>query len=292
MRWATVIAMLVVIVPAGTRAQSGPLQRASIPRYQLVPHDVAPLPIGGPGDFATGIFGCLADHTVFVTMVTKPSGSQAPTPISLYGIHGATDVVRFNTTLAPGFRDMGPIYRYFPSDTKIVALAYGDPIGYSDLDRPRDPVKDFVPVLLTFDREGKLLDSAALSRALNPRKVALFPSGDILILRWDDENRRTSLVIVNSKGTIEREMPIEADDPAQRGYSKFGTALVGMEIYSWGQHLLLVPDGAMGPIVEVSETGVVNTWKLHVPKGYERGIPIAFDPHTWIFRMVPRKNRT
>ncbi len=287
MRWAAAIAIFAFTISLAARAQMGSDRASSIPQYELAPHDPVPLPIGAPGDWVTGIFGCTDDNSVFVIMMTNAPGSSMPTGMDLYGIRSGTDIVKFTPQLAPGFRSVGPISRYFATDSKVVALAYGTPIGYSDLDEPKDPVKHSVPILLTFDRTGRLLDSATLTRAVNPQQVALFPSGDILILRWDDENRRTSLAILNSKGRIEREIPVTVSDPGEQGGSGSGTALVGVEIYSWGQDLLLVPEGANRPIVEVSETGVVNTWSLHFPKGYERALPVAFDPHSWLFRMVP-----
>jgi hypothetical protein len=98
------------------------------------------------------------------------------------------------------------------------------------------------------------------------------------------------LVVLNDQASEEREIPLTANDPADSSLPG-GTALVGVGIYRWGKDLLLVPDSSSRPILEVSETGVVKTWTLHVPKGYERGVPVAFDANRWMFHMDQKEKQ-
>ena len=266
-------------------AQTNPGEPVSIPKFEMAPRDPVALSLGSQGDFPTGIYKCSGDHSVFVTMITTSTSRQIATGFSLYAVRGPTDVVAYRSSVATGFRTMGPVYRYFAGESKVVALAWGLPLDSGDTGAPPDP-KQSVPVLLTFDHKGALLSSKVLDRSLHPEQIGLFPSGEILLLRWDRGRKLTVLEVLNDQGSEEREIPMTANDPADSS-APGGTALVTVEIYAWGNHLLLVPDSSSQAILEVSESGVVNTWTLHIPKGYERGVPVAFDSHRWMFRMDP-----
>jgi hypothetical protein len=281
-RSAVSLVVLASAAPLIGMGQESPGQAASIPRFEITPHDPAVLPIGSQGDFSTGIYRCSGDRSVFVTVVTTSAPQQIPTGISLYAVRSATSIIAFHPGLAAGFRTIGPVSRYFVGESRVVALAWGTPLDSAGAGTPLNP-RQSVPVLLMFDHEGALLSSRVLDRSLRPEQIGLFPSGEILLLRWDPESKQTVLVVLNDQGSEEREILMTTNDPADR--SQPYTALVGVEIYPWRNDLLLVPDNSSRPIVEVSDTGVVNTWTLHVPKGFEISVPVAFDPHRWLFRM-------
>lgn len=257
-----------------------------IPQYSFQLSSPETLPIGAPGSILSAVFGCASDNSVFVQVVTLPApGSSEKGDIALYAVRSATDIVQFRSALAPGYRLISPIVRYFAADSEVVALAYGIGIDSGDVGGSPDP-KHLVSVLLKFDRKGALLSATSLEPDLHPEQVAAYSSGEVLLVAWDQLRKRTRLVVLDSQGTVMRDFDIVDNDP---GVKDSAAPVLGIEIYPYGQDLLLIPDDTRRPILEVNEAGVVNTYTLHIPKEYERRLPISFSPRSWKFRMIPEQ---
>jgi hypothetical protein len=240
------------------------------------------LPVGDHGSFVSGNIACGEDGTIYVQVIHPPIPGASPYgSIMLYAVRGATDIVQFHPEQAPGYRQISPIARYFATDSKVVALAYGIGIDHGDVDTV--PSRHAASVLLVFDRRGALSFSKALDLSLHPEQIGLFPTGEILLVAGDESQERMHLVVLSSEGNVERELPVENSDPGQ----KFSvTTLTGIEVRPYGQNLMLVSDDISRPILEVGPTGVVNRYSLHLPKGYNDGMPVSFKPFSWKFGAI------
>lgn len=239
------------------------------------------LPVGDHGSFVSGNIACGDDGTIYVQVIHPPIPGASPYgSIMLYAIRGATDVVQFHPEQAPGYRQISPIARYFATDSKVAALAYGVGIDHGDVETI--PSKRAASVLLVFDRRGALLWSKALDPDLHPEQIGLFSSGELLLVAGEESQERMHLLVLSSEGNVERELPVENSGPGQ----KFSVTLTEIEVRPYGQNLMLVSDDMSQPILEVSPTGVVNRYSLHVPKGYNDGIPVSFKPFSWKFGAI------
>lgn len=255
-----------------------------IPQYSFHLSDNQILPIGEPGATVSGIFGCGDDGSLYLQVIHPPiPGSGEIGDIALYAVRGTTDVVRFRSELAQGYRRISPITRYFAGDSKVVALAYGIGVSHGDMDTAPDP-QHILSVLMVFDRkDGSLLWSRALDPDLHPEQLGMFPSGQILLVTWNSSLRQSRLLVLNSQGSEEREIPLQYDDPAAASSS---LPLTELEVRPYGENLMLVPEDTSGTLLEVSETGVVNTYRLKIPAEYSSGLPIYLSPRGFLFRMI------
>ncbi len=261
---------------------------AKIPPSYFKLEDPVTLSIGASGAWVRDTFYCTSD-AVFLQMTTKPSdsrGANGPWDIALYGVHSPTEIVRFNSRRASGYREISPIGSYFAAESELVALAFGSPTetkqpGAEERKRGDPTVRT---VLLTFDRKGWLTSSLTLDAALMPKQVAAFASGDLLFVNWDKLRQKTYLLVTGSDGDPIREINLQDHEPGNASVGEF--SLWAVRLRAYGKNLLLIPEDPHRPILEVCETGVVRSYTLNVPKEYERWQPISFSRSSWKFRMI------
>lgn len=282
------LALGVFLTASAQSPNGGHATNAVVRQLELKPRDPVTLPISSFGSVVSGIFECTSDHSVFVQVlpVAPTSGhvmNYADTDFALYGIRSPADIVRFVPGLASGYSRISPIARYFASDSRVVAMVYGVPMSHGDTGVLSDPHR-VDSLLLTFDRDGSLLDSRALDPALDAEQVGLFPTGEVLLVAWDEAHRQTHLAVLGHEGRLDHDIPITSNDPAVPDSS---TALLDLQIRPYGQNLLLIPSDTRRTILEVSDGGVVNEYTLRVPAGFQRGLPISLSPSGWFFRMIP-----
>jgi hypothetical protein len=198
-------------------------------------------------------------------------------------VKSPTDIVSFDPNLAPGYKAISPIIRYFVTDTQVFGFAHGTGMDHGDLSVGPDS-KNSSPVLLIFDRKGALQSTVPLDTSLNIEQIAAYESGDLLLVAWDDLRKKTFLNVTDKTGTLKREIRLQENDP---GDAESQLSLVGVQIHPYGKNLLLVPNDLSKPILEVNESGVVNTHTLHIPKGYVGGFPISLSRRSWKIFMLP-----
>lgn len=118
---------------------------------------------------------------------------------------------------------------------------------------------------------------------MRPAQVGLFPSGKILLLARDTGREQTHLIILDQSGSIIHDIALTANDPAPAGAG--GVPLVNTSVLGWNGDLVIVPDDIHRSLLEVSESGAVQAISIHIPKGYEGGVPMSFEPSGWFFTM-------
>jgi hypothetical protein len=264
-------------------AKDGP---EPVPTYSLRISDPATLPIGVAGSPVSAIFGCADDGTVFLQVFTLPNDAS-PGDVALYGVKGPDQIVRFTFNESSDYRAVSPIVRYFAADSGLLAMAYALPNTETDA---TDDSKQRVAVMLMFDRKGALKSSFTLPMREHPEQVAVFSSGDLLLAGYDQSRKRTFLRVADPKGSLLKEISLSDGDPGDEG--ERAGPLTDLVIYGYGKDLLLIPQDTHRPILEVNESGVVNTYKLQVPKGYERGLVVSIKPGSWKFRMLAEASET
>ena len=218
-----------------------------------------------------------------ITVPALPHTASSHGDVILYAVKSPTDIVRYDPNLASGYKFISPIMRYFAADSEVVGLVYGLTISNADTVAKLDS-RSMSTLLLTFDRKGALQSSAVLDSTLHIEQIAAYESGDLLLVAWDDLRKKTVLSVTDKTGSQIREFHPQENDP---GDAESELPLISLKIHSYGKNLLLISDDPSRPILEVSESGVVNTHTLHVPKGYVRGLPISISRRSWKFFMIP-----
>ncbi|HEY1499594.1 MAG TPA: hypothetical protein VGF88_08465 [Acidobacteriaceae bacterium] len=264
----------------------------TVRQLELKPRDPVTLPINAAGSVVSGIFRCTSDHSVFVQVLpsappSAPLHNFTSTDFALYGIRSPTDIVRFEPALVSGYARLSPIARYFATDSRVLAMAYGVPTNHGDTGVSSSENR-VDRLLLNFDRKGSLLNSMTLDPSLETQQIASFPDGEVLLVTWDEIHKQTHLTVLGHEGRVDHDIPITSSDPARVVLDSFNE-LLDLQIRPYGQNLLLIPADVRQPILEVSDGGVVNQYSLRVPAEFKRGMPISLSPAGWFFRMIPEQ---
>jgi len=259
-----------------------------VPLYHFQLGDPVTLPIGGSNSPVSALFGCTADGSVFLQVATLPGDGSTNADLALYQVRSPTDVVRFDPRQALSYSAISPITRYFPGESEVIGLAEGKPVDHGV--ESASSSKALVEVLLTFDRKGALRSASPVDPQMRPEQIAAFDSGDLLLIGWDELRRTTALEVTDSAGIPKRQIHLADNDPAEK--SNVAESLITLRVYPYGKNLLLMPQDTRRPILEINEFGVVHTYRLHIPKGYERGLPVSLDRRQWNFRMLAEQSGT
>jgi hypothetical protein len=189
------------------------------------------------------------------------------------------DVVRFAHTDIPGLRNFYPDVRYFVSSSRVYTLER------AAIYDPADPAKslDRIHLILIYDYQGAYKGVVRLKPGLNPITIAAFPSGDILVVSLDKLNQTTRLLIFDQAGRPVKELKLFDEDYALKlqlgGQAGTPSSVVDsiwthLALAHWipfGDDLLMSPDRAKLPLIEIDENGVVRSTNVTLPNNASVG---------------------
>jgi hypothetical protein len=233
-------------------------------------------------------FRCGSDGSVFFPVVEDSSlmaleqnqfgQASRGHDILLTALTPSGDVVRFAYDSIPGLRNFISEVRYFVSNSRVYTLEVAE--AYD----PVNPGKSLgrVHVIMIYDYKGSFQRIVRLEPGLNPINIAAFGSGDILVVSLDKLNQRARLLVFDSAGRQQTELRPFDDDAGANMVSAAksiqglpssvdGAALSSMlALAQWtprGDNLLLTPNQARLPVIEVNEHGLVRSTALALPEG-------------------------
>jgi hypothetical protein len=163
--------------------------------------------LGGP----TG--KCSNDGTEFFYVADDTGPSKGP---ELLSVSSAGDVKNLQRKMPVEYTAIS-VRDFFAADHTLVALLRAD---------RRDDRGDALPretryFLSTSDHDGDSAELVSLDLKFKPLKVALFGSGDYLVLGWDEANLLPVLVTLKEDGTIRRF--VDLDRKPTMPYRSFGS---------------------------------------------------------------------
>jgi hypothetical protein len=259
-------AMLCPTGADGQKAESTPETSTVTLEY----HAAQTFPAGTKTSGLIYDFKCGSEGSAFLMMWESDKNPDA-LPL-LYRLAPSGDVVRFTYDGAVGFRDFSDLARFFISESKVSGLTTAHPIEPSDPSK-RGSQKN---VVVTYDYDGTLRNIAELEPEINPATVAVFPSGDLLIVSIDKWSKEPHLLILDTDGVKKGEVSIDTDDyhgangagakgPAHDAY--VANVMNAAQFVPYGNDLLLIFPQTRFPVLELSEHGVVRSIPLQIPEG-------------------------
>jgi hypothetical protein len=288
------ILCLLAATTAATMAASAVGQTPKPPRTDLWPirtlrfSNSTPL-LGLPTNNKVQHVYCAADGSVFVTLdLDAGLVAAAPNPTlipDLYKVTPTGDAAHLLRALPPdetsvsnGIHTTTRQLDFFVAEQTLATLI--ETSVESDRDtRPPDP-HYFVS---TSDLDGGSAKLTPLDLRFRPLKLALFGSGDFLILGWDTFNLQPMLVLVKDDGTVRRFLDlspnakntanVEASSSLREAQTsaRAAAALAALQhsaFVSYGSQIMLTYPGTTRPIEFLSVGGDGRSLPITYPGGY------------------------
>ena len=262
-----------------------------IPSYTLRFGKPLKTALGRGGAVMSAVHVCGEDGTV-LWEVRESEGDGAGGVMVLHSLDQAGQTIRFSPGHLPGYTDqISHPFRFFTSETRVVALVYATPVKANPSDQRPNQVK----LALIYDRKGALQKAVRLPEdGLQVITMGLYESGNLLAIGADDHDHSARLLVIDANGEIVREIKLFDEDYNLRKNAKEDQMLSGimqnnsgalgmMQIIPHGQNLLLVPVFTRQPIIEVNEHGTVRVYPLQVPDGFFLGLPLSIGKRGWVF---------
>lgn len=180
-------------------------------------------------------------------------------------------------------------FSFFPGENNLVTLVKGKQRSVA----ANAPKSDGKFYLYVSDREGRSGRLLPLTDEVTPLKVAIFPSGRMLLLGLDGKNAPT-FYLLDDSGSIVRSIKSFADDYAgsQELLATFGEkrnlkrAMAGAEFVPYGKNILFLQPASKIEIIQFSESGVVSSTKVELPAGL---LPQSLIPSSYQIFLRARK---
>jgi hypothetical protein len=230
--------------------------------------------LGLPAENSRSVTYCSDAGTVFVDLygVSMLAGSQ-PSP-ELYSILPSGEVKVLHRTMPSDFNEIS-ILDFFAADHTLVTLLDGVKRNdQTDKSSPRD-VHYFLSLS---DYEGDFPKLLPLDLSFKPLKVALFGSGDFLVLGWDETNLQPQLALLKEDGTLRRFIDLDYRRHPEF-YATYGsmkeaeTSEQGRATVRLLQRAEFVPYGSQ---VLLTYPGTAKSVSVLSAVGEDRSIPIEF----------------
>jgi hypothetical protein len=240
-------------------------------------------PIGTKQSAILADFQCGSDGSVFLPIMEDPTALNnevnggPPTDrlhrILVTALTPSGDVVRYAHTDIPGLRTFVPEGRYFVSPSRVYTLES------AEIYDPAAPDKRLgrAHLILIYDYQGADKGVIRLEPGLNPINIAAFPSGDILVVSLDKLNQTTRLLIFDQAGRPVKELKLfdedyalklQPGDKARTQDSQINSIWTHLALAHWvpfGENLLMSPNRAALPLIEINENGLVRSTNVTLP---------------------------
>ena len=144
---------------------------------------------------------CANDGTSFVDIYPDSATAQpGPSMPELYSVSSTASVKHLARKVSVDYTDIS-VRDFFVADHTLVTLLHAQ--RRDDRDTAAEP-RDVRYFLSVSDYDGDSARLISLDVRFKPLKVALFGSGDFLVLGWDESNLLPLLALVKDDGTIRR----------------------------------------------------------------------------------------
>ncbi|RXH58261.1 hypothetical protein [Granulicella sibirica] len=228
--------------------------------------------LGVPTPATRLIAHCSEDGTTFLNEIPGPDATTIP---DLYRVTSSGEGLPIRRELPLDFINLS-VRDFFAADHTLVTLLEG--IRRNDHNDP-SAVRETGYFLSLSDPDGTSPKLLTLDLKFKPVKVALFGTGDFLVLGWDEINLLPLLALVKEDGTVRRFVDFDEHQHAAP-YTTFGSA---KEAEAAPNHVTLgslqraafVPYGQQ---VLLTYPGTARSVRVLSAMGEDRSIPIALPP--------------
>ena len=220
---------------------------------------------------------CANDGTSFVDIYPDSATAQpGPSMPELYSVSSTASVKHLARKVSVDYTDIS-VRDFFVADHTLVTLLHAQRRDDRDTTAPRD-VRYFLSVS---DYDGDSARLISLDVRFKPLKVALFGSGDFLVLGWDESNLLPLLALVKDDGTIRRFIDLDRKpEPLYKPRSTIKEAerapetrpdlatLQRAAFVPYYSQVLLTYPGTAKSILVLSSLGVDGTIPIALPGGF------------------------
>jgi hypothetical protein len=148
----------------------------------------------------------------------------------------------------------------------------------------------FLSLVLVYDRDGQFKHAVPIPPDIDALAVGVFDSGDVLLVSMDPSTKAARLTVVSESGESLHTFPLfdndfnTAPDAVKKQplvHTLAGGGLELAQIVAHNGNLVIVPAGTSQPMVEISESGVVRSYDVHLPAGVALQSLLNTDGTTW-----------
>lgn len=180
----------------------------------------------------------------------------------------------------PDLHDMF-ILGFYPSSSEVAFLVRGtkDLPGSSGPNTSPAGItwSSYHTYIAEFKRDGSYKGTIQLPISYKIARFAIFPSGELLVLGYDELNSVIRLLLLNSSGDVQRTIdlpasrsPIAGTTPyhSPSGATAMSKVLASFEFTPYKEDILVWRANNNDPILDVSSGGSVHEVPLQVPPGF------------------------
>lgn len=220
---------------------------------------------------------CSTDGTVFFDVSPGSTGGVSVGAPELYRISTDGEAKHVLRTLPKDFTNVS-VRDFFAGEQMLVTLL--EAVKRDD-DDAANPVRETKYFLSMSDHDGDLASLVQLDVRFKPLKVALFASGEIVVLGWDEANELPELAVVKEDGTVSRFLDLYGRKPDATSEASAGDAgkaprpepvtldlLQGAEFVPHGSQMLLTYPGTTRPMQTLDVLGKTRAMPIAIPGGY------------------------
>ena len=241
-------------VPAKPR---GPTQRGiKFSDGKIVPG----MPPGG----SRAMMHCTDDNTAFFNLSAGSGGNLSSVP-ELYSISTGGEVKHLLRKMPVDFSSVSVRDFYVTEHTLVTLLEAVKQDDESSRVRERDYF------LSVSDHDGDLAKLLSLDSRFKPLKIALFGSGDYLLLGWDEGNLLPKLALLKDDGTIRRFIDLDEHKAETKsdGWGKVDMKMLqGAAFVPFGNEILLTYPGTTKAAIVLNAVGDVRAVPIGIPGGF------------------------
>ncbi|MGB7553954.1 MAG: hypothetical protein WBM04_06250 [Candidatus Korobacteraceae bacterium] len=217
--------------------------------------------------------GCESDGTITVGL--EPENDDPAASIVKLSPNGAV-VARVLVEQVAGF-ERAVIHDFAPGPNRetyvLVSAVKLEELKRDDSGRARSAARlvDLYPTLLRFDATGQPVAKHRLERPIGAPRLAVYASGDALIVRWTRESATRTVAVAGlftATGAFlaEIHLPESLTGPNQEPHHDRLPLLTPFN--GMGDEVLVFKSGNDAVVAGVSNTGEVSTTVLSVPVGF------------------------
>lgn len=226
---------------------------------------------------------CSSSGSVYVELAEDTSTAEGMTAWEVLALSPTGSIVRYTVQNINGYRNVHPLLGFFVSGDELYLTFMADKVD------PLNPntVVSQVKGIQVFDHTGSLERTILLEPGVEPLRMAVLASGDLLIVSTDRLQQASHFYLYDSHGTrlsdwqtFDRDFAAQlATSLGQKTQAEGGLrAMLQMAaLTQHGENILLAVTQANLPLVEFNEHGVLRDLKLALPPNTTFGSLIPTD---------------
>jgi len=246
-------------------------------------------------------FVCTSDGTIYVSFVSTvparaglPPPPPGPPPTLLASVPPGGRGQTFRLDQIPGLYVSNEVDHY-ASDSEVIFLVRGS--------RENKPTKQSYSVgsyqgeftsnmaeqhlyLVSFSRGGEYRRAVEMGDTLSVQKLAVFPSGALLVSGFDERDYSPRLALLKEDGTVSRFLQIPKGGMPTSMVSAKDAAeprtVALTELVTMGTSILVIQDKTAFPILEITEGGEIREIRPKLPDGEQVEAAISADRDVYV----------